>query len=127
MAMDGCRATVHRAPYHPPQGEVVVPRLVYFNPANPRQQYVTALNSDPGVPAGYVLTSGSDGAMDSALQQYMAGLNSLCPDVRVHPTFAVTSFYVGDATQDTVAANLKAAGAKNLWINGIIGGGTGDK
>jgi len=104
-----------------------MPRLVWVNPVNFRLTYVTAINNDPGVPAGYVLTSGSDGAMDSALQQYMAGLNSLCPDVRVHPTFAVTSFYVGDVSQDAVAANLKAAGAKNLWINGILGGGTGDK
>lgn len=106
-----------------------MPRLVWVNPANFRQQYVTALMNDPHVPAGYILTSGSDGATDSALQQYVAGVNSLCPDMRLaqNANAIPTSFYVGDASQDTVAANLKAAGAKNLWINGIVGGGTGDK
>lgn len=104
-----------------------MPRLVYVNSLNFRQQYVTALIGDPNVPAGYVLTSGSDGAEDSALQQFVAGINSLCPDLRVTPNAGVSAFYVGDQSQDTVAANLKAAGAKNLWINGILGGGTGDK
>ena len=81
------------------------------------------------MPAGYILTSGSDGAPDAALQQFVGGINSLCPDMRLaaNTNKIPTSFYVGDATQDTVAANLKAAGATNLWINGIIGGGTGDK
>jgi hypothetical protein len=85
--------------------------------------------NDPGVPAGYILTSGSDGALDAPLQQYVAGINSLCPDMRLaqNANAEPTSFYVGDQTQDTVAANLKTAGAKNLWINGIIAGGTGDK
>lgn len=104
-----------------------MPRLVWVNPANFRQQYVTALVADPNVPAGFILTSGSDGATDAPLQQFVAGINSLCPDSRATPSVAVTAFYVGDPMQDTVAANLKAAGAKNLWINGILGGGTGDK
>lgn len=104
-------------------------RYVWFNPANPRQQYVTALAQDTGVPAGYQLTSGSDGALDAPLQTYVAGLNSLCPDMRLaqNANAIPTAFYVGDQSQDTVAANLKAAGAKNLWINGIVGGGTGDR
>lgn len=106
-----------------------IPRQVWVNPANFRQQYQTALVNDPNVPAGYILTSGSDGAEDSALQQYVAGINSLCPDMRLakNANAQPTSFYVGDGSQDTVAANLKAAGATNLWINGILGGGTGDK
>ena len=102
-------------------------RQVWLNPNNFSQQYVTGLINDPNVPAGYILTSGSDGAADASLQQYVAGINSLCPDLRVTPNAGVSAFYIGDPTQDTVAANLKAAGAKNLWINGIIGGGTGDK
>jgi hypothetical protein len=106
-----------------------VPRLVYVNPANFRQQYVTARSGDPNVPAGYILTSGSDGAQDVALQQYVAGINSLCPDMRLaqNANAIPTAYYIGDQSQDTVATNLKAAGAKNLWINGILGGGTGDK
>lgn len=104
-----------------------MPRLVWVSNVNPRVQYVTALLNDPNVPANYTLTSGSDGAQDSALQQFVAGINSLCPDLRVTPNAGVSAYYVGDQSQDTVAANLKAAGATNLWINGILGGGTGDK
>jgi hypothetical protein len=103
-----------------------MPRLVWISPDN-KTRYVTALVNDPNVPAGYTLTSGSDGAIDSALQQFVAGINSLCPDIRTQPNAIPTAFYISDPTQDTVAANLKAAGAKNLWINGILGGGTGDK
>ena len=109
-----------------------MPRLVWIDPSNPRSQYVTALVNDPAKPANFsVLTSGSDGAPDQALQQYVGGINSLCPDIRTpyanQANPIASSFYVGDSTQDTVAANLKAAGAKNLWINGILGGGTGDR
>ena len=106
-----------------------MPRLVWISPTNFKTQYVTALVNDPNVPAGYILTSGSDGAPDQALQQYVGGLNSLCPDMRLaaNANAIATSFYVGDATQDTVAANLKTAGAKGLHINGILGFGTGDK
>lgn len=93
-----------------------MPRLVYFNPNNFKQTYTTALINDPNVPAGYVLSSGSDGAPDAALQQYVAGVNS-----GGYPA------YTGDTTQDTVATNLKAAGARYLWVNGILGGGAGDK
>lgn len=93
-----------------------MPRYVWLNSSNFRQQYVTTLANDPNVPAGYVPTGGSDGAPDSALQQYVAGLNS-----GGYPA------YTSDPTQATVAANLRAAGARYFWINGIIGGGTGDK
>lgn len=106
-----------------------MPRYVWLNPNDYHQSYVTALANDPGVPAGYILTSGSDGAADAALQQYVAGQNSLCPDMRLaqNANAIPTAYYIGDPSQDTVAANLKAAGARNLWINGILGGGTGDK
>jgi len=105
-----------------------VPRLVWLSPTNTKVQYVTAIVNDPNVPAGFILTSGSDGAPDAALQQFVAGVNSLCPDMRLaaNANAIPTSFYVQDTTQDAVAAALKAAGGK-LWINGILGGGTGDK
>lgn len=106
-----------------------MPRRVWVSPTNNAVQYVTALVNDPNVPAGYILTSGSDGAPDQALQTFVGGLNSLCPDMRVaaNANQIPTSFYVGDVTQDAVAAALKAAGAKNLWINGIFSSGAGDK
>lgn len=102
-------------------------RYVYLNPANFKQSYVTTLRADPNIPSGYVLTSGSDGAPDQALQQFVAGVNSLCPDSRAHPLAGVSAFYVEDPTQDAVASALRASGAKGLWINGVLGGGTGDK
>ena len=101
-------------------------RWVYANPQNFHQQYITTIRGDPGIPTGYILTSGSDGAIDEALQTYVAGINSLCPDARVHPTFGVSAYYVDDPTQDAVATALKAKGAKGRWINGILGGGGGD-
>lgn len=100
-------------------------RYVWLNPLNLKQQYVTALRSDPNVPSGYILTGGSDGAPDAALQQFVAGVNSLCPDLRVHPTAGVSAYYVDDPSQDAVATALVAKGGKR-WINGILGGGTGD-
>lgn len=51
-------------------------RRVYLNPNNYRQQYVTAIANDPNVPAGWILTGGSDGAPDAALQTMRAGINS---------------------------------------------------
>jgi hypothetical protein len=81
---------------------------VYLNPTNLKQQFITGLVGDPAVPAGYILTSGSDGAPDAALQQYVAGVNS-----GGYPP------YTGDPTQ--------AAVSPNHYINGIVGGGTGDK
>lgn len=39
-------------------------------------RYMTAIPNDPNVPAGYVLTSGSDGAPDAALKTYTGGLAS---------------------------------------------------
>jgi len=101
-------------------------RFVWLNPQNFKQQYITTLRNDPNIPAGYVLSSGSDGAPDAALQQFVAGVNSLCPDLRVHPTVGVSAFYIDDPSQDAVAAALVAKGAKGRWINGILGGSTGD-
>jgi hypothetical protein len=85
-----------------------VPRFVWLDTNNYRLQYVTMLASDPGKPANFtILTSGSDGAPDEALQQYVAGLNS-----------GGFPAYTGDPTQ--VAVNSR-------YINGIISGGTGDR
>lgn len=77
-----------------------MPRLVYLNPNNFKQSYITSILNDPGVPAGYVLTGGSDGAPDSALKQFVAGINS-----GGYPA------YTGDAAQ---AANPQG------WINGVF-------
>lgn len=102
-------------------------RYVFLNPNNFHQSYVTTSRTDANIPAGYVLTSGSDGAPDAALQRYVAGVNSLCPDLRVHPLVGVSAFYVSDPTQDQTAKNLQSQGkTKGLWINGILGGGIGD-
>lgn len=76
-----------------------MPRYVFLNPVDYRQQYVTGLRSDPGVPAGWVLTSGSDGAPDAALITYMGGINS-----------GGFPKYTGDPAQ---------VAAQPLWINGI--------
>jgi hypothetical protein len=105
-----------------------MPRYVWLSPTNTKTQYVTALRNDPNVPAGFILTSGSDGAPDQALQQFVGGINSLCPDMRLaaNANAIATAFYINDPTQDAVATALKAAGGR-LWINGILGGGTGDK
>ena len=58
-------------------------RIVWVNPANPKQQYITGTRNDPNVPAGYVLTNTSDGSWqgangvtDSDEQTFMGGVNS---------------------------------------------------
>jgi hypothetical protein len=76
-------------------------RYVWKSPTNDALQYVTGTAGDPGVPAGYLLTSGSDGAADRSLQTYVAGLNS-----GGYPA------YVGEPTQ-----NVNPKG----WVNGIFG------
>jgi hypothetical protein len=76
-----------------------VPRLVYGNPNNWKQLYVTGFYGDPNVPAGYVLESGSDGAPDAALIQFMGGVNS-----------GGFPAYTGDPTQTAIQPN---------WPNGI--------
>jgi hypothetical protein len=75
-------------------------RLVYVSPTNYHTQYVTSITNDPNVPAGYILTSGSDGMADVPQQQYMAGINS-----------GGFPSYTGDQTQKSVSSK---------WINGIL-------
>jgi hypothetical protein len=50
--------------------------FVWVNPANYAQKYWSGIPNDSGAPAGWVLTGGSDGASDSALQTYVGGVNS---------------------------------------------------
>jgi hypothetical protein len=59
-----------------------MPRLVYVNPSNPKQQVITT-QLGLGVPAGYILSNTSDGscqcvdgATDQNLQKYVGGVNS---------------------------------------------------
>ena len=79
---------------------------VWVNPANYKQRYYTSTPNDPGVPAGWVLTGGSDGAADMPVMQYQAGINS-----------GGFPAYTNDPTQ--VAAQPK-------WINGIFGAKPGN-
>ena len=78
----------------------------FYNPANPKQQYQAISASDPNIPAGYLNTQGSDGAIPEALQVYEAGVNS-----------GGFPKYTGDATQ----------GANLTWPNGILNGYGGGK
>lgn len=49
---------------------------MWFNPANPTQQYWTGIPNDPNIPAGYVDSRGSDGAQPEAVKVYTAGVNN---------------------------------------------------
>lgn len=49
---------------------------VFYNPANPKQQYRTAIPNDPNVPAGYLDTQGLDGATPEAMKFFTPGVNN---------------------------------------------------
>ena len=68
-----------------------MPSLRYYNPANSSQQYQTISASDPNIPAGYLNSQGSDGAIPAALKVYTAGINS-----------GGFPAYTGDASQQAV-------------------------
>jgi hypothetical protein len=53
-----------------------MPRLCFYNPANPAQKYWTISATDPSIPAGFLDSQGSDGAIPEALQKYVAGVNN---------------------------------------------------
>jgi hypothetical protein len=53
-----------------------MPIRVWYNPANPKQQYTTGIANDPNVPAGYLDSQGSDGAQPEAVKVYTAGVNN---------------------------------------------------
>jgi|GEM_PF-5545987 len=90
-----------------PEGESAIPILIFYNPANTSQQYQTISASDPNIPAGYLNSQGSDGAIPEALKVYTAGINS-----------GGFPSYQGDPGQ---AANPQG------WINGVLGGYVGGK
>jgi hypothetical protein len=46
---------------------------LWLDPNNPRNQYRTTKRNDPGVPTGYILTGGMDGAQDIAQQGFRPG------------------------------------------------------
>jgi hypothetical protein len=54
-----------------------MPKMVFFNPAAPKQQYTTALGAgDPGIPAGWLDSQGTDGAQPENVQVFRAGVNN---------------------------------------------------
>lgn len=53
-----------------------MPRMIFFNPANPKQQYQTISAADPNIPAGWIDSQGSDGAQPEAMQVFRAGVNN---------------------------------------------------
>ena len=77
--------------------------FVFLHPTNGKLKYTTMSATDANVPAGYVLTSGSDGTQDERQQQYKAGVNS-----GGFPSY-------GDLTTNPT------------WPNGIMGGAGGGK
>lgn len=53
-----------------------MPRMMFYNPANPKQQYWTISATDANIPVGWVDSQGSDGAQPAAVQVYQAGVNN---------------------------------------------------
>lgn len=53
-----------------------MPTRMFYNPANPKQQYWTSVPDDPNIPAGYLDSQGSDGAIPEAVQVFRAGVNN---------------------------------------------------
>lgn len=49
---------------------------MFYDPAQPRNRYWASSLSDPNVPAGYVNSQGSDGAIPEAVKRYTAGVNN---------------------------------------------------
>jgi hypothetical protein len=80
-----------------------MPSLVYYNPANPKQKYYTMTLNDPNIPAGYVDSQGSDGAIPEALKVLTVGTAS-----GGYPSY-------GDLTTNPT------------WPNGIMNGYGGGK
>lgn len=88
-----------------------MPIYCWINPAT-NLRYWTALAHDPNVPAGYVLTSGSDGAPDAALQNYQAGVNN-------QGAGQVGGVYTDGDPQQRID--------QPHWPNGILGTNPGNK
>lgn len=77
--------------------------LVFYNPANPKQRFLTMSASDPAIPAGWLNSQGSDFATPEALKVYSVGIAS-----GGYPPY-------GDLTTNPT------------WPNGILGGYGGGK
>jgi hypothetical protein len=80
-----------------------MPSLVYYLPSNPKLKYYTISASDPNIPAGYVDSQGSDGAIPEALKIYSVGMAS-----GGYPAY-------GDLTTNPT------------WPNGILNSPSGNK
>jgi hypothetical protein len=76
---------------------------VFYNPAAPSQKYYTISASDSGIPAGWLNSQGSDGAIPEALKVYSVGTAS-----GGYPKY-------GDLTTNPT------------WPNGIINSPSGNK
>ena len=53
-----------------------MPIMMFYDPAHPKVRYWTISASDPNIPAGYLNSQGSDGAIPEAMKIYTAGINS---------------------------------------------------
>lgn len=89
-----------------------MPLLVFYNPANPKQQYQASRFNDPGIPSGWLYSQGSDGAIPQAVQVYRAGVNN--QGAGSQPNSPVSN---GDPNQLTAQPN---------WPNGILGTQSGN-
>lgn len=89
---------------------------MWYNPANPKQQYFTILGpGDPGIPAGWIDSQGCDGAQPEALQHFRAGVNN--QGAGAAPT-QLPGYTDGDPQQRIDQPN---------WPNGILNGYGGGK
>jgi hypothetical protein len=86
---------------------------VWYNPNNPAQTYSTVIPNDPNIPAGYLDSEGSDGAIPEALKQYTAGVNN---------QGAGAVGYLADADGDPTMRVVQPN-----WPNGILNGYGGGK
>ena len=80
-----------------------MPILCFYDPAHPKTKYWTISASDPGIPAGYLNSQGSDGAIPEAMKVYSVGTAS-----GGFPPY-------GDLTTNPT------------WPNGVLGGYGGGK
>jgi hypothetical protein len=89
-----------------------MPILIFYNPNNPKQQYMTTSFSDAGIPSGWIYSQGSDGAIPAALQVYRAGVNN--QGAGSQPSAQPSN---GDPNQIT---------AQPRWPNGLLGAQSGN-
>jgi len=61
------------APYQGPLSRAGGRGYVWYDPLVPANQYMSIDRGDPGVPAGYVLSGGTDGAIDQDVQFFKPG------------------------------------------------------